>query len=67
VAVATQSDCAAAFMRTVDGGTSWSEVSCLKGGQPQAVAESGGVTVAQAGQRLQLSTDGGSSWRRLAR
>ena len=64
-AVAVQDDCDAALMRTKDGGTSWNEVSCLKGGAPSAVAFTGDTVVAQAGDRLQISTDGGSTWRRI--
>lgn len=64
-AVAVQNDCDAALMRTRDGGTSWSEASCLKGGAPRAVAFTGDTVVAQAGDRLQISTDAGGTWRRI--
>jgi hypothetical protein len=65
VAVAEQSDCDAAVMRTSDGGASWVEVSCLEGGAPRAVTSAGDTVLAQVGDRLQISTDGGSTWRRF--
>ena len=65
LAMVKQSDCDAALMRTTDGGTSWHQVSCLKGGAPRGVAFIGDTVVAQAGDALQISTDGGSTWRRI--
>jgi photosystem II stability/assembly factor-like uncharacterized protein len=65
VAVAVLDDCDAAVMRTADGGTTWDQASCLTGGQAVAVATAGDRVVAMAGDRLQLSTDGGRTWRRL--
>jgi hypothetical protein len=65
LAVATQEDCDAAVMRTADGGTSWDRAFCLKGGARRAVAAVGDTLVAQAGERLQISTDAGSTWRRV--
>ena len=66
VAVAVQDGCPAAFMRTVDGGTTWTRVTCLQGGAPRAVTLSGAWAVAQVGGRLQLSTDSGGSWRKVS-
>jgi hypothetical protein len=65
VAVATLEHCDAAVMRAADGGTSWDEAFCLKGGEPRVVAAAGDTVVAQAGDRLQISTDPGSTWRRV--
>jgi hypothetical protein len=65
VALAKQDGCPAAVMTTADGGTTWTQAACLQGGRPRAIASSGETEVAQAGDVLQLSTDGGRTWTRV--
>ena len=61
-AVATRRSCSAAVLGTVDGGYSWSRLSCLEGGIPRAIAAKGDNLGVQVGGRLNISTDGGVSW-----
>jgi photosystem II stability/assembly factor-like uncharacterized protein len=62
VAVAVQDGCPAAVMETADGGTTWTRQVCLEGGRPRAVGANGDVVVAQVGDVVDVSTDGGDTW-----
>ena len=61
VAMATQEDCDAAVcvLRTADGSTCSETAFCLTGGAPQVVGAVGDTVVAQARDRLHISTDAG--------
>jgi hypothetical protein len=48
-ALAAQDDCAAAVMRSVDGGASWQTLECLRGGEPLAIAVDGETVAALVG------------------
>jgi hypothetical protein len=61
-AVARQPGCAAAVLRTIDSGTTWSQTVCLPGRAPRAVAAAGSLVAAQVGDKLSVSRDGGASW-----
>ena len=62
VAVAAQDGCPAAVMKTADGGTTWTRKVCLAGDQPRAVGAGGDLVVAQVGDVVDVSTDGGVTW-----
>jgi hypothetical protein len=62
VALAVQDGCRAAVMETADGGTTWRRQACLAGDQPRAVGSSGDLVVAQVGDTVDVSTDGGETW-----
>lgn len=63
LAVAGQDGCASALMRSADGGGSWSKVSCLKGKPPLAIGSQDQVVAVQVGDKVRVSTDGGTTWR----
>lgn len=62
VALAPRGACGAAVLRTSDGGSSWSQVRCLDGYQPLAIAAAGDAIRAQVGTVLYGSDDDGESW-----
>lgn len=63
LALARQPGCAAAVLQTIDGGNTWSRATCLPGSDPLALGAAGDLTLAQVGDRLFVSTAGGSGWR----
>jgi hypothetical protein len=62
VALAEQDGCPAAVMETSDGGTDWTQQTCLDGDEPLAVALGADVSVAQVDDQLYVSADGGEDW-----
>jgi hypothetical protein len=63
--MATQEDCDAAVMRTADGSTCREQAFCRTGGAQQAVVAVGAPLVAQARDRLHISTHAGSTGHRV--
>jgi hypothetical protein len=63
-ALASDGDCTSAVMQTTDSGVSWNQIACLEGEPPRAITGQDGRYVAQAGDVLQVSTDGGVTWSR---
>jgi hypothetical protein len=49
-------------MVTSDGAATWSRRACLDGDRPVAIGAEGDAVVAQVGDALDASTDGGRSW-----
>lgn len=64
-ALARRQDCRATVLRTVDEGTTWERLACLRGGPARAITGQDGRYVAQTGEVLHVSTDGGETWSRL--
>ena len=62
VALAAQDGCPAAVMETSDGGATWDRQICLDGENPRAIGAAGDLVVAQVGDVVDVSTDGGASW-----
>ncbi len=61
-ALAGQDDCAAAVLRTDDGGSSWDSLECLADGEPRAIAVTGQDIAALVDDTLHVSSDAGASW-----
>ena len=62
VALAGREDCSTAVMTTSDGGTNWSRLACLSGGETRAISREGEALVALVEDKALGSTDGGSTW-----
>ena len=62
-AVGPGADCEAAVFQTANGGARWEQIRCFDGGQPRSIAAEAEVVAAQIGDDLQVSADGGSTWR----
>ncbi len=54
--------CPAAVFATSDGGSSWDELTCLDGDEPQAISAAGSVVTAMVDGKVQQSSDGGQTW-----
>lgn len=62
-ALATTVDCAAAVLRTGDGGLYWQQTGCVdRASEPQAIGAAGGLVAVQAGGKLRTSNDGGETF-----
>jgi hypothetical protein len=64
LALASRGGCPATVLRTVNAGVTWEPLACLRGGPPRAITGQDGRYVAQAGNVLHASTDGGETWSR---
>jgi len=62
LALARRPGCPAAVLQTIDGGHTWTRVTCLPGSDPLALATSGHLTLAQVGDRVFVSTADGGRW-----
>lgn len=59
-----RSDGCAATLRTVDGGATWEELTCLGKQPPRSVTAKAGVILAQVASTIHRSADAGGTWQR---
>ena len=64
-ALAATSSCAAAVFGTTSAGAMWHRLTCLAGDQPRGIAAAGDHVLAQVGNTLAGSEDGGVTWTRV--
>ena len=50
------------MLRTSDGGSSWQRLTCSGNGVPLAIDATGNMVVAQVGEQLYVSSNGGTTW-----
>ena len=62
VALASRPGCPAAVLRSVDGGSTWSKLTCLTGSSPQAIGSQGTFLAAEVGDSVYVSRDSGATW-----
>lgn len=62
IALAKRPGCPAAVLRSIDGGSNWSKLTCLTGRSPQALGAQGTVFAAEVGDSVYVSRNAGATW-----